>query len=152
MSLEKKVSLLGYFKTFKVKSLRKLKKLSWKQEIERAQPQAPTSRNCACSCKQILCSHFFEVFVNCKSAKLYSLTWNNILVIRCFHMVLLQNFIGKNVWNRYLRGKRRRQCKESSKIFFVLSLPLHIRKKNTVVPEMQVKRKIFTRAAPSLFF
>ena len=44
---KKLLSLLGHLKAFNLKALKTLKS-SWKQEKERAQPQAPTGRNCTC--------------------------------------------------------------------------------------------------------
>ena len=45
---QKVLSLLGHLKSFILKALRTLNP-SWKQDIERGQPQAPASRNCTCS-------------------------------------------------------------------------------------------------------
>ena len=102
----KKKLFLGHLKTFNVKDWRTLK-LSWKQEIKWAKSQAPTSRNCADE------SLKFPAIIRLDQQKCnaYSNLEKNLFPIRCFHMVLLQDFIGKNVWDSYLRDSRRPQWK-----------------------------------------
>ena len=58
---------------------------------------------------------------------MHSLTLKKILfVTRCFHMIVLRDFIDKNVWDSYVGESRRPQWKQCSKDFLVLPLQLHI--------------------------
>ena len=41
-------------------------------------------------------------------------------------MIVLRDFIGKNVWDSYVGESRRPQWKQCSKDFLVLPLQLHI--------------------------
>ena len=102
----KKKLFLGHLKIFNVKDWKTLKS-SWKQEIKWAKSQAPTSRNCAAE------SLKFPAIIRLDQQKCnaYSHLEKNLFPIRCFHMVLLQDFIGKNVWDSYLRDSRRPQWK-----------------------------------------
>ena len=102
----KKKFLLGHLKTFNVKTFRTLK-TTRKQEIELTQPQASTSRNCAAELLK------FPVIIRLDQQKCNASSHlkRTLFPIRCFHMVLLQGFVGKNVWDSYLRDSRRPQWK-----------------------------------------